>query len=230
MKKSEILSWKIRIMLMRVMGKQRVALASFPRSGNTWLRYIVEEATGTQTGSIYQDRVMPRGSEGIVIKTHDLDSYRYTHAFHLIRNPFDAIESYFHWRRDVAGQDSITWDQHIEESVAYWRAHTRHWIRAKYPVYRVRYEDLHKDVISQSRLLLLWLGYDLSSEQLMTVAEASRLNSMREKSSELGSRFFRRGQVGEGMRQFTQEQKSFVVDTLRDLLVDCGYEELLSER
>lgn len=33
----------------------RVYLATFPRSGNHWLRFLIEEVTGVATGSIYQD-------------------------------------------------------------------------------------------------------------------------------------------------------------------------------
>ena len=32
-----------------------MALASFPGSGNTWIRYLIEGATGVFTGSIYMD-------------------------------------------------------------------------------------------------------------------------------------------------------------------------------
>ena len=32
-----------------------VALASFPGSGNTWLRYLLQQATGILTGSVYID-------------------------------------------------------------------------------------------------------------------------------------------------------------------------------
>lgn len=91
------LNWAIKTAYTRMMGKKRIALASFPRSGNTWLRFMIEEATGKQSGSLYNDKVLPRGGEGIVIKTHELDSYRYTHAIHLVRNPFCAIESHFYY-------------------------------------------------------------------------------------------------------------------------------------
>ena len=32
-----------------------IALASFPGSGNTWLRYLLQQATGILTGSVYDD-------------------------------------------------------------------------------------------------------------------------------------------------------------------------------
>ena len=52
--------------------------------------------TKKNSGSIYRDRVMPRGDDGVVIKTHALDAHRYTRAVHIVRNPFDAIASYYH--------------------------------------------------------------------------------------------------------------------------------------
>ena len=43
-----------------------VALASFPGSGNTWLRYLLQQATGIITGSIYKDHALLRnGFPGI---------------------------------------------------------------------------------------------------------------------------------------------------------------------
>ena len=32
-----------------------IALASYPGSGNTWLRWMIEAASGISTGSIYYD-------------------------------------------------------------------------------------------------------------------------------------------------------------------------------
>lgn len=37
----------------------RVYLASFPRSGNHWVRFLVEEATHITTSSVYRDRDFP---------------------------------------------------------------------------------------------------------------------------------------------------------------------------
>ena len=37
-----------------------IALASFPGSGNTWLRYLLQQATGIITGSIYKDHALLR--------------------------------------------------------------------------------------------------------------------------------------------------------------------------
>jgi hypothetical protein len=36
-------------------SEKAIALASFPGSGNTWLRYLLQQATGIYTGSVYKD-------------------------------------------------------------------------------------------------------------------------------------------------------------------------------
>ncbi|CAG9559437.1 unnamed protein product [Danaus chrysippus] len=80
-----------------------VALVSYPGSGNTWLRYLLQQATGVVTGSIYMDyglRMHGFPAENVtdgsvlVVKTHEappLESDKFKSAILLIRNPRDAI-------------------------------------------------------------------------------------------------------------------------------------------
>lgn len=79
-----------------------VALVSYPGSGNTWLRYLLQQVTGVVTGSIYMDyglRVHGFPAENVtdgsvlVVKTHavPMDSDKFKSAILLIRNPRDAI-------------------------------------------------------------------------------------------------------------------------------------------
>lgn len=91
-----------------------VALVSFHGSGNTWVRHLVEQATGIFTGSIYCDSGLKVAFPGesivsgnvIVTKTHRSDSMElpydvkmftgkmyYDKAIILVRNPYDALIS-----------------------------------------------------------------------------------------------------------------------------------------
>ena len=91
-----------------------VALVSFQGSGNTWLRYLLEQSTGIYTGSIYCDTALKSYFPGeyvvsgnvVVIKTHIPDTHHiptplqsslkrklYDKAILLVRNPFDALVS-----------------------------------------------------------------------------------------------------------------------------------------
>ncbi len=90
------------------------ALVSYPRSGNSMLRGLLERVTGVVTGSDTRpDRVLSRSllrkglrGEGVVddrawvVKTHwpERCGYRRFPAHRvilLVRNPFDAVSSYF---------------------------------------------------------------------------------------------------------------------------------------
>ncbi|CAL4063682.1 unnamed protein product, partial [Meganyctiphanes norvegica] len=113
-----------------VNGLPTAGLASFPSSGNTWIRYLIESATGILTGSLYDDSSLTRKGmygEGVVYdsgmtilqKSHGyttgdamkLDHYERVDKNHLeelshqgvvvIRNPFKALVS--HRNLDVGG-------------------------------------------------------------------------------------------------------------------------------
>lgn len=83
-----------------------VALVSYPGSGNTWLRYLLQQVTGIVTGSIYMDyglRMHGFPAENVtdgsvlVVKTHEAppaDLNKFQSAILLIRNPRNAILMY----------------------------------------------------------------------------------------------------------------------------------------
>jgi hypothetical protein len=94
-------------------------LASYPRSGNSWLRVLVEGMSGYGTSSMYCDRLLMgtfrwecERSNRFLMKLHyphKLDTLaaleesesrwirwqKYDQCIYLIRNPFDAFFSYF---------------------------------------------------------------------------------------------------------------------------------------
>jgi hypothetical protein len=201
----------------------RTALASFPRSGNTWIRFLLEQAVGQLCGSIYKDRIMPRSKEGIAIKTHALDSKDYDRALHVLRNPFDVIDSYYHWKIGVAEQKNVDWDEHVRATAKEWRAHTEHWLKARCDSHRVRYEDLKARPAEELEKIVRWLGYDVAPAQIAAAVEAAHIEKMRERNGELGQKFFRRGEVGKSYTAFTPEQLAYVRSELGPYLQQFGY-------
>ncbi|CAH1780237.1 unnamed protein product [Owenia fusiformis] len=77
------------------------ALYSFPGSGNTWARHLIQQITGIYTGSMFDDIDLKKHGfpgEGrtdghvVVIKTHDVSTFEYyQRVIIIIRNPFDAF-------------------------------------------------------------------------------------------------------------------------------------------
>jgi hypothetical protein len=89
------------------------ALISFPRSGNTWVRSLIERSTSYSTSSVYCDKQLISlraecdRSNIFLIKTHDTKPYavirgkkRYYDQFiFLVRNPFDSFLSYYEFTK-----------------------------------------------------------------------------------------------------------------------------------
>ena len=93
--------------------KPITALVSFPGSGNTWMRYLIEQASGVFTGSVYCDKGLKIVHPGehitsanvIVVKTHQAEATlvpvsqemfgrsHFNQAIFILRNPFDALVS-----------------------------------------------------------------------------------------------------------------------------------------
>lgn len=99
----------------RLFNHEKVALISYPRCGNSYVRKLVESATGLITGSDSRPNRPLAASllrfgyvgEGItdqsvwVVKSHFPERLGFIRfpverAVLVVRNPFDAIESYFH--------------------------------------------------------------------------------------------------------------------------------------
>ncbi len=231
------LRWGLRVQRMSRTGQRRVALASFPRSGNTWFRFLLESATGELTGGAGTSvaRVLPRTGDGIVIKTHGRDAFRYTDAIHLVRNPFDVLDSFYDWKRNLGWTwrfGELSWEDFIVMFTPRWRDHTRHWLACRANVHRVRYEDCVEDPVEHFGRVLRWLGREVTLTRLEAAVEETSFDKLKRQQSEVsevGSKFFRQGRANSGSSRFTQEQRRWVVDVLRAELEACGYDGVIRE-
>jgi hypothetical protein len=153
-------------------GEDKVALASYPRSGNSLLRRLLEALTGTSTGSdarperpLVQQLVrMGFAGEGVMdgrvwlVKTHYPEragraKCQVSRAVVLVRNPFDALASNFHMlltsshTKSVAEEEFFSrfaplWNDWLLEEVGMWAQFYAHWAACDVPSLVVRYEDL----------------------------------------------------------------------------------------
>ncbi|XP_077996520.1 sialate:O-sulfotransferase 2-like [Glandiceps talaboti] len=148
-----------------------VALASFPGSGNTWLRHLIEKYTGIYTGSYYSDgSLYSRGFKGelrpweegttIVVKTHETETAHIQHfnaVILLIRNPFDAIISERHRQqggghRNYANKEAFVgedWRGMVRDYTNYWGNVTMQWLNSGLPVLVVHYDSLKHNYLEQ---------------------------------------------------------------------------------
>ena len=117
-----------------------VALVSYPRSGNSMIRGVLELSTGLVTGSdVKPTRKLSKElaaagfrGEGVVgrawvVKTHYPErlgwkEFDATKAIVLVRNPFDAIDSHFNMILTRTHTNSID-ESEYERFKAYWETH-----------------------------------------------------------------------------------------------------------
>ncbi|KAH8266930.1 hypothetical protein KR026_011020 [Drosophila bipectinata] len=168
------------------------ALASFPGSGNTWLRYLLQQATGILTGSIYKDYGLLKtgfpaenvcNSSVLLVKTHEWGSKAwqpFSKAILLVRDPEKAIIAEFN--RQSGGHIGFAspdrykrtkgkyWQQFVSNKLKGWELMNLSWARNfTGSVKVVFYDDLVHHTERELRSILEFLQFPVD-EQLMRCA------------------------------------------------------------
>uniref|UniRef100_A0A4W4GC45 WSC domain-containing protein n=1 Tax=Electrophorus electricus TaxID=8005 RepID=A0A4W4GC45_ELEEL len=165
-----------------------VALSSFPGAGNTWVRHLIELATGYYTGSYYFDGTLyNRGFKGekdywksgrtICVKTHESgrrDMEIYDSAILLIRNPYRSLMAEFN--RKCAGHLGYASDQHwkskdwpefVGSYASWWASHVLDWLHFGRRLLVVHYEELQESLVPTLRSVTSFLNVSVSEERLL---------------------------------------------------------------
>lgn len=182
--------------------------ASFERSGNTWLRFVLMEIlTKGDAGFLNVNQILPEmgthrpmkpvlPNGGRLIKTHEQYRSEYKHAIYLMRDLRDVMLS--NWARDKEMGFSQYFDNgkgmdgYVESFLqgkvtrfGSWQSHVESWLDC--PLVKrgnmlvVRYEDLRKDTENGLLRMLDFLGIDGDRERIRRAVENNSLSNMREK-------------------------------------------------
>ncbi|ALC49746.1 CG9164 [Drosophila busckii] len=168
------------------------ALASFPGSGNTWLRYLLQQSTGILTGSIYKDYGLLKtgfpaenvcNSSVLLVKTHEWGAKAwapFSKAILLVRDPEKAIIAEFN--RQSGGHIGFAspdrykrtkgkyWQQFVSNKLKGWELMNLSWARNfTGSIKVVFYDDLVHQTERELRGILEFLEFPVN-EQLMRCA------------------------------------------------------------
>jgi hypothetical protein len=186
---------------------QDIFQASFPRSGSTWLRFMLFQIlTGAEPGFHSIDTTIPEIEHhrsvpallpdgGRLIKTHEQYRDDYTRAVFLVRDCRDVLLSNFA-RATQEGLAQLVskgdldsfLDAFVKGSVLQqgsWQEHTRSWLDS--PLAKngnllvVRYEDLRKEPEQVIGQLLQFLGITPNFPAIRKAIHDNSLQQMREK-------------------------------------------------
>ncbi|XP_044142831.1 WSC domain-containing protein 1-like isoform X2 [Bufo gargarizans] len=171
-------------------SKVFIALSSFPGAGNTWVRHLIEHATGYYTGSYYFDGTLyNKGFKGekdhwrsgrtICVKTHESGKREiemYDSSILLIRNPYKALMAEFN--RKCAGHlgyatethwKSKEWPEFVNSYASWWASHALDWLQYGKKLLVVHYEDLKKEIIGNLNEMVSFLGVPVNKDRLLCV-------------------------------------------------------------
>ena len=149
--------------------RHRVSLVSVPGSGNTWLRYLVEKASGFFTGSMYEDKkIFNEGFLGefgqsgcVLIKDHMWENQLSTFnaSVLLIRDPYESLVSEFH-HMETSDHLGVVEAEVLRKTFVIYNAMNIEYLSLLFadsnqmPLYVLYYEELLKDPIGEVKRLL----------------------------------------------------------------------------
>src|SRR5713226_3734288 len=181
-----------------------VFLTSYPRSGNTWTRFLVGNLVYQQEAVTFlnverlvpdmykhSDRTLRNLPRPRILKSHECFDPRYKKVIYIVRDPRDVAVSYYEFqlKRRVISEDCGLeefvprfMESEFEPTTGSWRDHVLSWIATRQGqenFLRLRYEDMQKNTVEESTKIASFLGLDSSSARVARAVELSSADRMR---------------------------------------------------
>ncbi|XP_045185358.2 WSCD family member CG9164-like [Mercenaria mercenaria] len=171
------------------------ALASFPGSGNSLTREILEQVTGIYTGSIYPDKLAkftgshrcPTDGSVFIVKTHSRNvtatrrgckSMTYSRVIYILRNQFDSVIAEFN--RQQLGKTtyasmnefkSTKWERFVKAYAMSWQMSVLFWLkRYTGSLYVLVYENLISNIMFEIYELSKFINIPMSLKSLYCIS------------------------------------------------------------
>jgi hypothetical protein len=180
-----------------------VFLVSFPKSGNTWTRFLIanlvypNERVGFDT--IYRQVPDPVGTykrdfdrmpRPRIIKSHECFDPRYPRAMYIVRDPRDVVISQYHYHRKCNKiEDGYPMEKFVARFLAgetcphgSWGENVTTWLTSRYQDPRfllLRYEDMVADPRRELARVASFLNIAADAERISKAVERSAADNMR---------------------------------------------------
>lgn len=225
-------------------------LCSYPKSGNTWLRFLLAHLLSARTDitlrnvdAVVPDLYMARQTADQLasprfLKTHDAWFDYYPKTIYVVRDVRDVLLSYYHYQvglgafsgslsEFIGAADTLhpfgTWHDHVSAALRFRAAHPDRLLL-------LRYEDLQQTPEQELEKVIAFTGLvpARSIAEAVALSEFGRLRKLEEKhgsafSDKSGGHFFRSGRSGEGREQLSATDQQHLAAANRDLLRQLGY-------
>jgi hypothetical protein len=188
----------------RGIDRNDVMVASYPRSGNTWLRFMLTRIlTGKSAGfdnvnnviaevGIHKDALPLLPGEGRLIKTHELYRPAYKRAIYLVRDARDSLLSQYSREKELGLVWWADFDGYIEaflkgtiNGFGSWQEHVPNWLDSplaqRGDILVVRFEQMRKNPQDKLEVILDYLGFQVDPQLIAEAIADNTLERMRER-------------------------------------------------
>jgi len=233
-----------------------VFVASYPRSGNTWLRFMLYEilvgqsSTFTNVHQLVPD-IGKQGSalpvlanDGRLIKTHEAYLPLYHKAIYLVRDARDVALSEFAYQKAL-GLAEDNFETYLPRFLrgevnpfGSWSAHVDSWMDAKDKGYAevllVRFDEMRSQPEDSLANMMEFLNVPVERETIRRAVANNSVEKMRDKEkvnpqkASAKGRFIRSGAVGGWRERFTEAQAELVEQYAGSALTRIGFAEVES--
>jgi len=180
-----------------------IFLVSFPKSGNTWMRFLIANLLAVKervTFSNIECRIpdvykntrnqLARIPRPRILKTHEYFDPRYRQVIYIVRDPRDVVISYYHFHRKTRFiPDDYPIDQYVSRFVngqldeyGTWYENVSSWLATRYGkegFLLLRYEDLSEHPEEELAKVVRFLRLDRTRGEIRQAIELSSAGHMR---------------------------------------------------
>jgi len=227
-----------------------VFFASYPRSGSTWLRFVLFESIAGQSsdfGNVNQSipdvkdlktalQLMPNG--GRLIKTHEVYHPEYRKAVYLVRDPRDVALSEYAYQTAL-GLVNQPLDEYLRvffikgvNPFSSWSKHVESWLSAPLSsedLLIVKFEELRSDTVNGVAQIIRFFGITPDEGRIRQAVANNSVERMKAKEKETPQRaskkgqFIRSGSVGGWRGKLGDAEIALVREHSSKLLARLGY-------
>lgn len=248
--KKVIFPSQLELLLFSPCPRAVAVLASYPRSGNSLLRTLYERTTLRVTGSDMRGGLTKHDLVGEAATENNAVQFVKTHyperrgsppflvnrAVLLVRNPYDAMESYFNLMMTNTHTTSLTEEQRkrhatifaemARKEIQVWRDFHEYWLAQQIPLLVIRYEDLirHTD-----KVIAKVIRFTLEVQNMGFFEDRISRCIREEQIENLGSYRPRSGGIGKslGTGMYSTELLKELNEGIGDTMIKLGYEEMM---
>ena len=225
-----------------------IFLVSYPKSGNTWLRFILANLLNKNEEINFTNIHQYSAEEGKIpslkdelnkqrfVKSHSQFNSSFPKIIYIVRDGRDVYVSYYHYLKNNLPPGTSFKEFLANGPFIYgrWSEHVFSWLdNCKNPLLLIKYEDMHRDPLNTMGKVIDFIGLEVDNMSIKIALEKSCFDHMRNLEKTFGRGeyktgpdiFMRKGEVGDWQKYFHHEEKKIFKELDQLSLTKLQYED-----